>query len=595
MKGQNNPAVARETPSHLAGRRLGDVLLERGLITSEQLRKALVLQRSQARPLGEVLISIGAAEPAAVRDVLAELLDVPAVDLSTTYGDPLILDLIPKEKAFELKAIPLFAVENQLTVALSDPTDLAKLDELRFITGKQILPVLVLDGDLDHHLKEYYGELDPSSGEGAIQFESLSGAPIEEDMVSLDEAVADRPVVRLVNLILVRAIQEGASDIHLEPQEGRMTVRLRIDGRLQPKPFQIPASAIPAVTSRVKILSSLDIAERRIPQDGKVRVRYRGRRVDVRVSTFPTIFGEKVVMRLLDKERQDFKLDNIGMSAAILERWKIMLRRHEGIVLVTGPTGSGKSSTLYATLRHLHTPEVNIVTLEDPVEYELSGISQGQVSERAGFTFAAGLRSILRQDPDVILVGEIRDRETAQIAAQAALTGHLVLATLHTNDAPTAVTRLIEMGVPPYLVSATVIGVLAQRLLRRVCPECRADAEPTEEERRLFAPWLASGVPFVEGNGCRHCLGAGYKGRTGVHELIVVGGDVRTEIIAGSSDRGIAEAAGRSGYRPMWWDGLGKVRERSTTLRELARVVQAPESAAGPGPAAADEPFGELA
>ncbi len=552
--------------------RIGTELVRSGLIREEDLRRALVLQRSRGTPLVETLVEMGALAPDDARRILSERLGVPAVDLDTVYGDPLVLDLLPREKAFELKAIPLFAVENQLTVALPDPQNLAKLDELRFITGKEILPVLALESDIERHLKEYYGEHEPGASEEAIEFEAPEGGQ-DEEAVDLELPAQERPVVRLVNLIFTRAIQERASDIHLEPQESGMQVRFRIDGRLQPKPFQIPAAVVPAVVSRIKILSRMDISERRVPQDGKVRLRYTGRRVDVRTSTFPTIHGEKVVLRLLDKEAMDFRLESIGMSGAILAGWKRVVARHEGIVLVTGPTGSGKSSTLYATLRHLHRPEVNIVTLEDPVEYELPGITQAQVNERAGFTFARGLRAILRQDPDIVLVGEIRDQETAQIAAQAALTGHLVLATLHTNDAPSAVTRLVDMGLPRYLVAATVVAVLAQRLVRRLCPHCAEDAEPTPDERELLGPWLEAGVPFRDGTGCRHCLGTGYHGRTGIHELLVVSPQVRALLARGAGEQELAAAAAAGGYRRLWHDGLDKVREGVTSLRELARVA----------------------
>ncbi|HHQ48890.1 MAG TPA: GspE/PulE family protein [Acidobacteria bacterium] len=566
--------IQTETP------RIGKLLLDRGLITSDQLRKALILQKSQGKRLGDILVEMGAVPAETMRQVLSELHDVPAVDLDRTYGDPFVLDILPKEKAFQLKAIPLFLVENQLTVALPDPDNIAKLDEIQFQTGKQVLPVLALESDIDRHLKEYYGELDPWSDEVAIEFESLSGTPVDPT-VALDEIETDRPLIRLVNLIIARAVQERASDIHVEPQEQRLVIRYRIDGRLQVKPFNLPASVAAAVVSRMKILSQLDIAEKRVPQDGKVRVRYKGRRIDIRTSTFPTIYGEKVVMRLLDKERQDFRLENIGMSEPILKQWRNLMRRHEGIILVTGPTGSGKSSTLYATLRGLNTPDVNIVTLEDPVEYELQGISQGQVLERAGFTFAKGLRSILRQDPDIVLVGEIRDLETAQIAVQAALTGHLVLSTLHTNDSPSTIIRLADMGVPRFLVGASVIGILAQRLVRKVCPHCVEEVDPPPEEGEILRPWLEMGIPYREGKGCDRCRGIGYSGRTGVHELIVVDRDLQARITAGDDLETLARHARRTGYRPMWWDGLEKVVAGITTLGELARSVQADEERSG--------------
>ncbi len=552
-------------------KRLGELLMERGLLSAEAFKRALVIQRSRGSRLGETLLAEGLVGRKQLLELLGEQLDVPTIDLERSYGDPLVLDIIPKDKAFELKAIPLYLVDNQLTVAIPDPENLAKLDELTFLTGKQILPVLALEPDLDRHLAEYYGELDPASGMSGISFENESGEQIEN--IQLDEGAEDRPAVRLVNLILARAIQERASDIHLEPQESSLQVRYRIDGSLQPQPFVVPASAVSVVVSRVKILSQLDISERRVPQDGKVQVTYRGNAVDVRVSTFPTIHGEKAVLRLLEKDRQDFTLASIGMSDVIVQNWKKLLMRHEGVLLVTGPTGSGKSSTLYATLKHLHRPDVNIVTLEDPVEYELPGISQSQVNEKAGFTFARGLRSLLRQDPDIMLVGEIRDPETAHIAIQAALTGHLVLATLHTNDAPSAVARLVDMGVPRFLVATSLLGVLAQRLVRRMCPECARPVDPSEDERELVGRWLSQGLPFEEGAGCDRCRDIGYRGRLGVHELITVGPDVRQVIAEGVGDRDLYGALQEAGYVKMWWDGLAKVSERETSFREIARKI----------------------
>jgi type IV pilus assembly protein PilB len=552
--------------------RLGELLQRKGLITGADLRRAVATQMVLGKPIGEILLSMGAISADDLRRVLAEELRVPAVDLTKTIGDPFVLDLISKERAFELRAIPLFLVENQLTVAMPDPNNLRKLDELAFLTGKEILPVLALESDVGARLIEYHGELDPDSEHPAISFQTPSGVSATSGSET-PQGQEDRPIVRLVSLILTKAIQQEASDIHLEPQDSSMVVRFRIDGRLQRRDFQIPPSAMTSVASRIKVLGQCDISERRVPQDGKVRMMYRNRRVDVRVSTYPTIYGEKIVLRLLDKERQQYDLANIGMSDTILARWQELLRRREGILLVTGPTGSGKSSTLYATLRHLNRPEVNIVTLEDPVEYELAGISQGQVNDRAGFSFAAGLRAILRQDPDIILVGEIRDVETAQIAVQAALTGHLVLATLHTNDAPSAVTRLVDIGVPRYLVSGALVGVLAQRLVRRVCPHCVADVELDDGEQELFGKWTAQGVPFAEGCGCKHCSETGYRGRVGVHELLMVDREIQHMISAGGDDKALLDAATGHGYSKLWWDGITKVRAGITTLRELARAV----------------------
>ena len=573
-------STSRQETKMARRKRLGDLLVERGLITPTQLAKALVLHKSNGKPLGQTLVDMGLLDSPTLCSILGELLGTPVVNLDATFGDPLIRDVIPKEKAFELKVIPLFLVGNQLTIAVHDPCNLAKLGELRFLTGKEILPVLALEGDIERHLGLYYGEQeDTGSQDAAIDFENTGEDDTEEEGIAttldVEDAQQDRPVIRLVNLIITRAIQERASDIHLEPQEGKMQVRYRIDGSLQPKPYALTDAAVPAVISRVKILSQIDIAEKRLPQDGKIRIRYRGRRIDVRVSTFPTIHGEKVVLRLLDKERQNFTLDTLDMSETILESWKRVLRHHQGIVLVTGPTGSGKSSTLYATLRHLHRSDVNIVTLEDPVEYELPGVAQGQVQPTVGFDFAKGLRSILRQDPDIILVGEIRDQETAHIAVQAAQTGHLVLASLHTNDALSAITRLLDMGLPRYLLAATLVGVLAQRLVRRICPKCAHAVEPTDDERLYLGPWIErQQLPFLVGRGCETCMDIGYKGRIGIHELVRVGPEIRRLIAQGAPEATIEATARETGFRRLWWDGLEKVRARLTSLREVARQAQ---------------------
>ncbi len=485
--------------------------------------------------------------------------------------------MLPKEKAYQMEALPLFLIEKQLTVALADPDNLKKLDDLRAITNKEILPVVTLAQDIRRYLIEYYGAR--STAPDSVSMDALEfDAPPVEAVVARDlSAVAgeiEGPVVRLLNLILIRALEERASDIHIEPREGKTVVRYRIDGRLQVKPYAIPSAVHSSIVSRIKILSRLDISERRLPQDGRLKLRYAGRAIDVRVSTFPSIRDEKVVMRVLDKEKVDFRLDSIGMSDSVLKTWRNAIKAHEGIVLVTGPTGSGKSSTLFATLRHLDVPEVNIVTLEDPVEYELDGITQGQVHERIGFTFAKGLRSILRQDPEIILVGEIRDAETAGIAVQSALTGHLVLASLHTNDAPSAVTRLADIGVARYLLSAALLTVIAQRLVRRICPDCVTDAVPTEDEREYLGRWLDEpGLPFREGAGCPNCLGSGYRGRTAVHEILHISPQVRALIATGANAVALGAAARLSGYRSLWADGIEKVKAGATSLRELARVV----------------------
>lgn len=552
-----------------------DLLRRRQAVSEEKLHDAEAHAAREDRSLLEALLDRSAVEPSALLTALEEVHEVPAVDLTRVAGDPYALDLLPRDVAFELEAVPLWAVGRQLTVALADPANLQKLDELRFVTGCEILPCVVLADDLRRHLVRSYGELD-SGGVDDVLFEAVDEPDHgEASSLRLEAEETERPVVRLVNRILLRAIEDGASDVHLEPGERQLAVRSRVDGLLRAEPYRIPASRAPAVVSRIKILARMDIAEHRVPQDGKLRVRAGGRSVDVRVSCFPTIRGEKLVLRLLDGERSDFRLDQLGMSPAIRDAWVRLIRRHEGIVLVTGPTGSGKSSTLYATLRYLHRPEVNIVTFEDPVEYEITGVSQAQVNDRAGFTFSRGLRSILRQDPDIVLLGEIRDAESAEVAVQAALTGHLVLSTLHTNDAPSAVTRLLHLGVDASLVSASLVGVLAQRLVRRLCPECVRDVEPTDEERLVLRGWLdASDLRFRDGEGCAACCGAGYQGRLPVQEVLEVTPEVRVPISRAASAMAIAEAARVTGYRRMWHDGLDRVRRGLTSLRELARVVE---------------------
>jgi type IV pilus assembly protein PilB len=570
------PARDAGVISDLTDRRLRDLLISRGLLTSDLESNALVAQNRDGLTLADALVKVGAVPRGEVLAALGEIHAVPSVDLDRTFGDPLILYILPKDKAHQLEALPLFLVERQLTIAVADPDNLKKLDDLRFITNKEILPVVTLSQDIRRHLVEYYGDRGtPPDSDKSIALEFDAPSPEAEGRDLLTEAVDNEgPVVRLLNLMLIRALEVGASDIHIEPRDGQTVVRYRIDGRLHVKPFSISGKVHASIVSRIKILSRLDIAERRLPQDGKLKLKYSGRPIDVRVSTFPTIHDEKVVLRILDKEQMDFRLENIGMSDPVLRTWRDAIRAHEGLILVTGPTSSGKSSTLFATLRHLDVPEVNIVTLEDPVEYQLDGITQGQVHERIGFTFAKGLRAILRQDPEVILVGEIRDAETADIAVQSALTGHLVLASLHTNDAPSAVTRLANIGVAPYLLSSSLVTILAQRLVRRLCPDCVADASPTADEREFLGRWLDEpGMPFRDGSGCPACLGSGYRGRTAVHEILAISPRVRGLIARGATAAELADAAREEGYRSLWADGLEKVRAGVTSLRELARVV----------------------
>ncbi|MDA8017820.1 MAG: Flp pilus assembly complex ATPase component TadA [Thermoanaerobaculia bacterium] len=535
-------------PADEFAHRLGSELVENGLLTPDQLGHLAELRTAQGRCLSDLVVTEGYVSAQEVLRISGEILELPTIELSASFTDVMILDVLPRDKAFALNVVPLFVVGNHLTVATSEPFDLAKLDLLGFATGKVPMPVFALASDIERRLPALYGEKKEG---GELCFDSVDGDP-DADSGDLGVEESQGPIVRLVNLILRGAIDGNATDIHIEPAVDGVRVRYRIDGLLRERPFKVPLELIRAISSRIKILSALDISEQRLPQDGKISLSYLARKIDLRVSTFPALHGEKIVIRILDPDRMQLRLDRIGLSEENSRRWRRLFDLKQGLILVTGPTGSGKTSTLYASLQEINRIDVNIVTLEDPIEYELAGITQAQVRPKVGFSFADGLRSILRQDPDVILLGEIRDLETAEIALQAALTGHLVLATLHTNDAPTAITRLLDLGVAGHLVAATVRGVLAQRLVRTLC-SCRREGS------------------------CAQCDDSGYRGRTGIHELLEIGPELGALIADGATDRQLATAAARLGYRRLWVDGCEKVAAGITDRAELERVV-APES-----------------
>ncbi len=550
-------------------------LIEAGLVSQEDSEFALDQYEKRGVLVQESFTRSRRVPVPDMLEVLTEVYGVPSTDLTQVLRDPFAVDALPKGVALEHKVAPLFVVARKLTLATANPNRLDEIDQLQFASGLEILPVVVLPQQIPEYLEEIY-EGDDEDEASTLELSYQDATVADEEELPEGDEEDSRPIVKLVNLIFARAIQERATDIHLEPMQETLCVRFRVDGRLTALDYGIPASLTRAVVARIKVLSRLDIAIQRRPQDGKIRLLFAERAIDLRVSTYPTIRGEKVVMRILDKERTNFTLDNIGLSESIHRRWLHLTRRSEGILLVTGPTGSGKSSTLFASLRELHKPEVNIVTLEDPVEYELDGIAQGQVDPKAGFTFADGLRSILRQDPDIILVGEIRDAETAGIAVQAALTGHLVLASLHTNDAPSAVARLTDLGVPGYLLSAALLGVMAQRLVRRNCSECSAPHALGADVRKMMGPWVATVEKTArQGSGCEKCTN-GYAGRTAVHELLCVNPEIASLISEGAPRETLAEAALEEGYRLMWEDALGKVAAGSTSLDEILRVLDVP-------------------
>ncbi len=558
---------------------LGDVLIEMGAITPATLEGALQRQREEGGRLGEILVAMGSISAEMMGDGLARRLGVPRARLSSGV-DPAILDLLDERSRRRYRVVPL-AVDGggALLLAMADPTDVLTLDDLRMLVGRDVRPALALDSEIDSFLNA--GNVHEDNFLSGLVREAgpATGAPARDDMGDLASITGESaPVVRMVGSVVSRAVEEGASDIHLEPQPDEMLVRYRIDGVLRTV-AAIPSSLSREVVSRIKVMGDMDIAERRVPQDGRVGLTAAGHRLDLRVVTVPTVHGEGVVIRILDTSNAMRKLSELGFGAETLERFTHCYRRPYGAVLVSGPTGSGKSTTLYGALHSLNTGDRKIITVEDPVEYRLAGINQVQVNSKAGLTFATGLRALLRSDPDVLMVGEVRDGETAQIMMQAALTGHLVMATIHTNDAASALTRLTEMGVEPFLSASGVLGVLAQRLARRLCTECRREVQVPAATLCEFAGTntLPEGVrdpaTIYQAVGCAACRQTGYKGRLGIYEMLTMSEDIERLTAASSPSSEIRRQARREGMRTMREDGVLKVLAGETTLNELARTV----------------------
>jgi type IV pilus assembly protein PilB len=565
-------------------KRLGDLLIEAQLITSEDLERAIAEQRATGQLLGATLVRLGLVSEHQLLVQLQRQLNLPLVDLNVTVADEQALGMVKEEVAKKYGALPI-EVEGRstLVVAMADPLNVAALEDLRFHSGMFIRPVLCAPSAVLEAIERYY-HIDTSVNEvikNIIESEDVelqvSRVQDEEHGPAIDDLIKEaegRPIVRLTNWLIHRAVEARASDIHVEPQDRELVVRLRVDGLLQ-ELQRLPRWTQGAVVSRLKVLANLDIAEKRAPQDGRLMVDIGGRRIDMRVSTLPITNGEKVVMRVADTARAKVHLPDIGLVPEDLGKVRRWLERPQGIVLVTGPTGSGKSTLLYACLRHLHHETKNIVTVEDPVEIQIRGINQVQVEEKAKKTFPAALRAILRQDPDIIMIGEIRDKETAQIAFRASVTGHLVLSTVHTNDAAGAVTRLIDLGLEPFMVASSLIGVVSMRLVRTLCPRCIESYEASASTlNRLsgFAP--AEGVLSLRrGRGCGHCHNSGYQGRTGIFELLEIDDTVRQLISRNASDQAIRQSAVEAGMRSIGEDGLKKALDGRTTLEEVTRVV----------------------
>jgi type IV pilus assembly protein PilB len=545
------------------GRRryLGEMLLRQGVITEERLKEALLQQKQKGARLGRVLIDLGYATEVQICEVVAEQLQIPAADLVAVDIAPPVLALVPRDLALKYACLPWFVEGRDLYLIMADPTNLDAADAVAFKTGLRVKPVVAPESEVQAALERLYTT--DTEDAALAQFEGIDlqgqletlGDTDEEKHEESEEVLSSGPVVSMVNAVLLDGIRAGASDIHIEPQEKALYLRYRVDGLLR-HVMTIPKKVQSKVISRIKIMAHMDIAERRVPQDGRTRIVTNGKVYDMRVSSLPTADGEKIVIRILVQSRASVALEELGFEPDVLVAFKELLSRPQGMILVTGPTGSGKTSTLYAALNFLKGETTNIVTVEDPIEYRLPGVNQVAVSDKAGLTFAAGLRSILRQDPNVIMVGEIRDLETAQVAFQAAQTGHLVLSTLHTNDAPSAATRLVQMGIPAYLVASSVIAVQAQRLVRRLC-DCRQ----------------ATASGGAQPKGCEACRFAGFRGRTAIYELMRMTPRVRSVLIAHGSDDVIRRAAQATGMRTMYVDGRLKASRGMTTEEEILRVV----------------------
>jgi len=557
-------------------RRLGDILIQAGMITPDQLAAAIEVQKQTKDRLGKVLIQLGFISEENLIKTLAHQLKINYVNLKEEKLDPSLAQLIPDKVARRHMVVPLARMGQVLMVAMADPLNIFALDDLAFKTGLEIEPVIASEKDILFALDQVYGtslvDRIESTGED-LQSYTAPEEEKEEIGVGEETGIDEGPISQLVNLIVSEAVKERASDIHLEPDEKALRIRYRVDGLLRETTSLGPRFIAPVI-SRIKIMSKLDISEKRYPQDGRFKFTMDQKVIDARVSTFPTIYGENVVIRLLDQSSILLGLEDLGFLPSDLEKVLYLIQKPYGFILVTGPTGSGKTTTLYAILNRINSPEKHIVTLEDPVEYRLEMIRQCQINLKAGLTFAVGLRSILRQDPDGIMVGEIRDFETAEIAIQSALTGHLVLSTLHTNDAPSTLIRLMNMGVDPFLISSSVEGVIAQRLLRLICPNCKEPYSATEEEKRELGLPEKEEVLLHRGKGCPFCRGTGYKGRLGIFEILIVDRELKEMILKRAGQRDIEDhARRRQQMKSLREDGIAKVLKGITTVEELNRVT----------------------
>jgi type IV pilus assembly protein PilB len=565
--------------------RLGEILLKESLITQDQLEKALEFQRSNGGKLGSCLTKMGFITDDDITGVLSRQYGVPSINLKYYEIDPNVIKLIPQDTALRYQVIPLSRVGSVLTIAMTDPTNVFAMDDIKFMTGFNVEPVVASESAIGEAISRFYGgsassheELSSLMKDLVDEDQELELAAEEQEMdaAMLEKAAEEAPIIKLVNLILTDSVKRGASDIHVEPYENEMRVRFRVDGVLQTV-MSPPLKLRDAITSRMKIMAKLDIAEKRLPQDGRIMIKYKAegkkKELDFRVSTVPTLYGEKIVLRLLDKENLRLDMTKLGFEPESLKKFERNILRPYGMVLVTGPTGSGKTNTLYSSVARLNQVDTNIMTAEDPVEFQLQGINQVQMKDQIGLNFAAALRAFLRQDPNIILVGEIRDFETAEIAVKAALTGHLVLSTLHTNDAPSTISRLMNMGIEPFLVATSVNLICAQRLVRRICANCKEELEIPEQALidAGYTPDEAKTTKVYHGKGCSTCGKRGYKGRTGLYEVMEINDELRELILVGASALELKKKAIEQGMITLRRSGLIKSALGFTTLEEVIR------------------------
>ena len=562
-------------------KRLGDILVEAGVISAQQLQEALSKQKILGKRLGKVLVDTGITTEDSIATTLAAQMSIPYLNLNEITITPEVLTTIPDGIVRSHNLLPVKLEGNRLQITMSDPLDVFIIDEITFQTGYELEIGISPESQIEAAIKHYYGNSESlQNAVDNLAAERKTEVSLDESFFTtfdLNEEEQNVPIINLVNTIIQQAINDKASDIHIEPDEEVVRVRYRIDGILN-ELMKAPKTIQSELISRLKIMAQMDISEKRLPQDGRIKVKVQNKSIDLRVSSLPTVFGEKIVIRILDKSRLSLTLDQVGFDEDLLKLFKTLSSAPNGIVLMTGPTGSGKTSTLYAAINFVKSPEINITTVEDPVEYLIPSINQVQVRSEIGLTFARTLRSILRQDPNVILIGEIRDFETAQIAIESALTGHLVFSTLHTNDAASAVTRLIEMGVEPYLVASAVIGVGGQRLVRKICPSCRTAYEIKDQEH--IDVLRENGFNVTElyrGKGCLTCRKTGYAGRTAIHEIMTINDEIHGLILDSASARDIRQAAVKSGMRTMRVDGLQKAIKGVTTLKEVLRLTRGEE------------------